>query len=91
MVLVGDTGYSPSPASGQGTSLALVGAYVLAGELKAAGDDHHIAYARYEDEMPPYVARNLVLGQKMIKEWCLRRHGRSGCVSRASGRCATCR
>jgi len=33
VALVGDAAYCPSPASGQGTSLALVGAYVLAGEL----------------------------------------------------------
>ena len=34
VTLVGDAGYCPSPLSGQGTSLALVGAYVLAGELR---------------------------------------------------------
>ena len=35
--LVGDAAYGASPASGQGTSLALVGAYVLAGELARHG------------------------------------------------------
>jgi 2-polyprenyl-6-methoxyphenol hydroxylase-like FAD-dependent oxidoreductase len=35
VVLVGDAGYCASPMSGQGTSLALIGAYVLAGELAA--------------------------------------------------------
>jgi 2-polyprenyl-6-methoxyphenol hydroxylase-like FAD-dependent oxidoreductase len=68
VVLVGDAGYCPSPASGQGTSLALVGAYVLAGELKAAAGDHRVAYVCYEEEMRDYVARNLKLGQKMAKE-----------------------
>jgi 2-polyprenyl-6-methoxyphenol hydroxylase-like FAD-dependent oxidoreductase len=67
-VLVGDAGYSPSPASGQGTSLALVGAYVLAGELKEATGDHRTAYARYEEEIRNYVEQNLNLGQKMAKE-----------------------
>jgi 2-polyprenyl-6-methoxyphenol hydroxylase-like FAD-dependent oxidoreductase len=67
-VLIGDAGYSPSPASGQGTSLALVGAYVLAGELKVAAGDHRRAYARYEEEMRDYVEQNLNLGQKMAKE-----------------------
>ncbi len=33
VVLLGDAGYCPSPLTGMGTSLALVGAYVLAGEL----------------------------------------------------------
>src|SRR6516164_3852518 len=38
VVLVGDAGYCASPMSGQGTSLALIGAYVLAGELAAASE-----------------------------------------------------
>jgi 2-polyprenyl-6-methoxyphenol hydroxylase-like FAD-dependent oxidoreductase len=68
VVLVGDAGYSPSPASGQGTSMALVGAYVLAGELRAASGDHRTAYARYEEELRYYVEQNLILGQKLAKE-----------------------
>ena len=35
-VLLGDAGYCPSPLTGLGTSLALVGTYVLAGELATA-------------------------------------------------------
>jgi 2-polyprenyl-6-methoxyphenol hydroxylase-like FAD-dependent oxidoreductase len=65
-VLVGDAGYGPSPASGQGTSLALVGAYVLAGELAAAGD-HRTAFARYEEEMRDFVTQNQKLAQTNIK------------------------
>ena len=49
--------YSPTPLTGLGTSLALVGAYVLAGELAAADGDHHVAYARYEEITRPYVTR----------------------------------
>lgn len=56
-VLVGDAGYCPSPLTGLGTSLALVGSYVLAGELGAAGGDHHVAFPRYEQIMRPYVER----------------------------------
>lgn len=54
VALLGDAGYCPTPLTGLGTSLALVGAYVLAGEL-AAHDDHHVAFARYEQVMRPYV------------------------------------
>ena len=36
VTLVGDAGYCASPLSGMGTSLALVGAYLLAGELGSA-------------------------------------------------------
>jgi 2-polyprenyl-6-methoxyphenol hydroxylase-like FAD-dependent oxidoreductase len=56
--LLGDAGYCPSPLSGQGTNLALVGAYVLAGELKEAGGDYHAAFVRYEEAMREYVERN---------------------------------
>ncbi|MEU8122109.1 FAD-dependent monooxygenase [Spirillospora sp. NPDC049024] len=58
VVLLGDAGYCGSPLSGQGTSMAMVGAYVLAGELKAAGGDHRAAFAGYEKELRGYVAAN---------------------------------
>ena len=57
VALVGDAGYCPTPLTGLGTSLALVGAYVLAGELAAADGDHHVAFARYEQITRPYVTR----------------------------------
>jgi 2-polyprenyl-6-methoxyphenol hydroxylase-like FAD-dependent oxidoreductase len=56
-VLLGDAGYSPTPLTGLGTSLALVGAYVLAGELERSHGDHVAAFGRYEEVMRPYVAR----------------------------------
>jgi 2-polyprenyl-6-methoxyphenol hydroxylase-like FAD-dependent oxidoreductase len=58
VTLVGDAGYCPSPLSGQGTSLALFGAYVLAGAPQAAGGDHGIAFAAYQRQMRDFVARN---------------------------------
>jgi 2-polyprenyl-6-methoxyphenol hydroxylase-like FAD-dependent oxidoreductase len=61
VTLVGDAGYCASPLSGMGTSLALVGAYVLAGELGAAdcleAQGIPTALTRYEDVMRPYIAR----------------------------------
>ncbi|MBW0119120.1 hypothetical protein I4J48_28145 [Pseudonocardia sp. KRD-169] len=57
VVLLGDAGYCPTPLTGLGTSLALVGAYVLAGELGAAGGDHRVAFDRYEQVLRPYVAQ----------------------------------
>ncbi|MGA6204345.1 FAD-dependent monooxygenase [Nocardia testacea] len=56
-VLLGDAGYCASPMSGIGTSLALVGAYVLAGELAAADGDHTVAYPTYEAKMRRFVNR----------------------------------
>ena len=58
ITLAGDAGYSPSPYTGQGTSLALVGAYVLAWELSLSPDDHAAAFARTEAKMRPFVAKN---------------------------------
>ncbi|MEX2969101.1 FAD-dependent monooxygenase [Streptomyces sp. C184] len=59
--LVGDAGYCPSPLSGQGTSLALVGAYVLADELGKAAGDHRTALRRYEERLRPFVGLNQAL------------------------------
>jgi 2-polyprenyl-6-methoxyphenol hydroxylase-like FAD-dependent oxidoreductase len=58
VTLLGDAGYCPSPMSGQGTSLALVGAYVLAEELARGPAD---ALARYEARMRPFAALNQAL------------------------------
>lgn len=51
VTLVGDAGFCPGPAVGGSTSLAVLGAYVLAGELAAAGGDHTRAFPAYEREM----------------------------------------
>ncbi|MFF2810743.1 FAD-dependent monooxygenase [Streptomyces sp. NPDC058000] len=61
VVLIGDAGYCPSPLSGQGTSLALVGGYVLVDELDRADGDHRAALARYEERLRPFVELNQAL------------------------------
>lgn len=62
VALLGDAGYSASPLSGQGNNLALVGAYVFAGELKQAGGNYHRAFNRYNELLHPFVAANQKLG-----------------------------
>jgi 2-polyprenyl-6-methoxyphenol hydroxylase-like FAD-dependent oxidoreductase len=61
VTLAGDAGYCASPLSGMGTSLALVGAYVLAGELGPAeslGTERiRTALQRYAAVMRPYIGR----------------------------------
>lgn len=52
VALVGDAGYA-NTLGGFGTGLALVGAYVLAGELVATGGDHPAALAAYDRRMRP--------------------------------------
>lgn len=61
VVLLGDAGYAPTLLSGQGTSLAVVGAYVLASELASSLHDHWAAFTRYEKVMRPYVEQNQAL------------------------------
>jgi len=68
VALLGDAGYAPSPASGQGTSMALVGAYILAGELKRTGTNHLAAFRSYEEQMFPFIARNQQLAHRVLQE-----------------------
>jgi 2-polyprenyl-6-methoxyphenol hydroxylase-like FAD-dependent oxidoreductase len=56
--LVGDAGYAPSFRSGQGTSIATVGAYVLAAEIAAHPDDVRAALPAYEARMRGFATRN---------------------------------
>ena len=67
VALVGDAAYASSPASGQGTSVALVGAYVLAGELAATSEDVGSAFLRYEAAMRSFVDLNQQLAGRNIK------------------------
>jgi 2-polyprenyl-6-methoxyphenol hydroxylase-like FAD-dependent oxidoreductase len=60
VALVGDAAFAPSFRSGQGTSLALVGAYVLAGELASQGEPSE-AFAAYERIIRPFVEANQAL------------------------------
>ncbi|MEU5694334.1 FAD-dependent monooxygenase [Actinosynnema sp. NPDC020468] len=71
VVLLGDAAFSASPLSGQGSGLALVGAYLLAGELAAAGWDPEVGFAGYERRMRSYVEANQEIGR-------LHAHSREG-------------
>ena len=64
VTLVGDAGYCPGPAVGGSTSLAVLGAYVLAGELAGAGGDHLRAFASYELAMrePVHLSQSFARG-----------------------------
>jgi 2-polyprenyl-6-methoxyphenol hydroxylase-like FAD-dependent oxidoreductase len=65
--LLGDAAFSSSPMSGQGTGLALVGAYLLAGELAAAGWDPEAGFAAYEAQMRPFVEANQEIGRLHVR------------------------
>lgn len=53
VVLLGDAAYG-NTLGGFGTGLAMVGAYVLAGELAEAGGNHRVAFRRYEEGFREY-------------------------------------
>ena len=57
VALVGDAAYCPTPISGMGTSLAIVGAYVLAGEIMKHPDDLLVAFKSYQEVLAPYVVQ----------------------------------
>ncbi|MFY9919144.1 MAG: FAD-dependent monooxygenase [Mycobacterium sp.] len=67
VTLVGDAGYCPGPAVGGSTSLAVYGAYVLAGEIATTGGDYAAAFAGYETTMMPSVLGSRALARVNAK------------------------
>ena len=67
VTLVGDAAYCPGPAVGGSTSLAVLGAYVLAGELANAGGDHAAAFAAYERVMTEPVLRSREFARRVAR------------------------
>ncbi|KAF2682538.1 FAD/NAD(P)-binding domain-containing protein [Lentithecium fluviatile CBS 122367] len=51
VVLLGDAGYCPSPFTGMGTTLSLIGSYILTGEIAKHGDDVDAALQAYHEGM----------------------------------------
>ncbi|HZG89443.1 MAG TPA: FAD-dependent monooxygenase [Pseudonocardia sp.] len=67
VTLVGDAGYSPGPAVGGGTTIAAVGAYVLAHQLAAHPDDHAAGLRGYEHAMRELVVSSREIGPAVMK------------------------
>ena len=55
VALTGDAAFCVSLLAGQGSALAMISAYVLAGELAVAGGQHQEAFARYEARLRAYI------------------------------------
>jgi 2-polyprenyl-6-methoxyphenol hydroxylase-like FAD-dependent oxidoreductase len=66
VALVGDAGYAPGAGVGGGTSLAVVAAYALAGELAVAGGDHTAGFRNYERAIRDAVVRSRAIGPTLI-------------------------
>jgi 2-polyprenyl-6-methoxyphenol hydroxylase-like FAD-dependent oxidoreductase len=58
VALVGDAGYSVSLSLGQSTSVAMVGAYVLTGEIVSHKSNLQTAFNQYELELREYIVSN---------------------------------
>ena len=67
ITLVGDAAYSPGPAVGGGTSIAMIGAYLLADALRHAGATRTQAFDRYEQRMRELVTRSRRIGPTTMK------------------------
>ena len=66
IALLGDAAFCPATFGGGGTSLALIGAYVLAGELSQT-DDHRVALGRYERFMGTHVDASRPVRMDMLR------------------------
>lgn len=56
--LVGDAAFCPSLLAGQGSALAMFGAYILAGELSRSADQPQKAFHRYEQQLRTFILVN---------------------------------
>jgi len=79
VTLVGDAGYCPGPAVGGSTSLSVLGAYVLAGELAQADGDYARAFASYEQQMAAPVRRSRAFARTAAKTIVPSSRPGSGC------------
>ncbi|PRY43240.1 hypothetical protein LY71_117100 [Geodermatophilus tzadiensis] len=67
VTLVGDAGYCPGPAVGGGTSLAVVGAHLLAATVAEAGRDPAAGFAAYERAMAEPVRQSRRVGPAVLR------------------------
>jgi 2-polyprenyl-6-methoxyphenol hydroxylase-like FAD-dependent oxidoreductase len=64
VALLGDAAPASTLITGQGMSTAVVGVYVLAGELAAAEGDYRRAFTRYKQECRSYVEQSQEIALK---------------------------
>ncbi|MEO7049471.1 MAG: ADP-ribosylation factor-like protein, partial [Ferruginibacter sp.] len=74
--LVGDACYCPSLLSGKGSTLAMVGAYIFAGELKLANGNHKTAYKEYfkgleQGSISEYESKIILVGNGRVGKTCI--------------------
>lgn len=69
ITLVGDACDCPSLLSGKGSTLAMVGAYILAGELKLAKGNYKTAFTQYENIFKPFINKKQKSAQGFAKSF----------------------
>lgn len=69
VTLVGDACYCPSLLSGKGSTLAMVGAYILAGELKQANGNYKTAFEQYEIIFRPFMEKKQKAAQSFARSF----------------------
>lgn len=67
IALLGDAACCVSLLAGQGSSLAMAGAFILAHELQQSPDDPERAFVRYEDRFRPIIAERQRAARKFAK------------------------
>jgi 2-polyprenyl-6-methoxyphenol hydroxylase-like FAD-dependent oxidoreductase len=72
--LLGDAAFCPSLLAGQGSALAMIGAYVLAGELSKAPDQPQNAFQRYEQKLRPFITEKQDAAIKFSASFAPRTH-----------------
>jgi 2-polyprenyl-6-methoxyphenol hydroxylase-like FAD-dependent oxidoreductase len=72
VALVGDAAFCPSVLAGEGSSLAMAGAYLLAGELGAAAGDFRAAYSSYQARFKPLIERKQQLAARFSRQFAPR-------------------
>jgi 2-polyprenyl-6-methoxyphenol hydroxylase-like FAD-dependent oxidoreductase len=67
--LIGDAAACVSLMAGEGAGLAMVEAYVLAGELRNCGGDHGAAFARYQQRLMPLLKRKQAMAARFASSF----------------------
>jgi len=67
--LVGDAAFCPSLLAGQGTALAMVAAYILAGELGTTGKSPEEALERYQLQLYSFISAKQRAAEKFARSF----------------------
>ena len=70
VALIGDAAFCVSLLAGQGSALAMISAYVLAGELAEAGGRYQQAFDNYEARLRPFIETKQRGAERLRRRLC---------------------